>query len=106
MVARRGTQFAIVVVSRDGSLVAFGHGCPPPLYSTAAAAEAFALDLAISSCTYVPKIVTDCRSLLDVIGSGFHAATEHSSPLARVWVFVCNKLEHCTREIAHNHRVT
>ena len=98
--------FAVVVVARDKSIVAFGHGCPPPLYLSAAAAEAFALDFAINACGYVPKVVTDCRSLLDVIGAGIQPATCHGSPLARAWVSIYNKLGQNTDEIAHNNRIT
>ena len=98
--------FAIVVVTRDHAPVAFGYGCPPPLYTSAAAAEAFALEFAITQCSYLPAVVTDCKSLLDVISAGIVHATKHKSVLARVWVSIYDKLQQKTGEIQHNNKVT
>ena len=60
----RAVGFAVVVVSASRELLAYGHGCPPHWCGTAAAAEAWALYVAISLCPAPPQVKTDCLALL------------------------------------------
>ena len=84
----RATGYSVVVHSRSQGLLAFGGGVPPPWCNTAAAAEAWALLMAISHSVALPRIITDCKGLLDTAEAGFAAATAPSRVLARVWVAI------------------
>jgi hypothetical protein len=80
----RAVGFAIVVVAPDGSLAAFGFGVPPSWVATAAAAEAWALHIALTQSLFPPMLRTDCQCILTVAGEGTAQATAATRPLARI----------------------
>ena len=61
--AFRAVGFGIVVVSTDGQLLGFGFGCPSSQFTTAAAAELWAISFALSSSPFLPIIKTECKSM-------------------------------------------
>ena len=84
----RALAFAIAIVSEANDLLAFGMGCPPlwcRSAAAAAAAEAWALFIALSSTPFPPKLRTDCLSLLRTAEGGLARATAACRPLARLW---------------------
>ena len=81
----RAVGFAIVVVSQGGDLVAYGRGSPPSWCTTAAAAEAWALSVALQLCPFPPDLRTDCLSLLRTAEGGLSKAVAANRPLARIW---------------------
>jgi hypothetical protein len=83
--ALRCAGFGIVVVSATGDLLGYGLGWPPSWCTTAAAAEAWALQFVVDYCPFVPAIRTDCQALVTTAASGTPSATHHTRPLARVW---------------------
>ena len=88
--------YAIVVVSSDGELLAFGGGTPPHWATwdnSAAGAEAWALYMAVSSNPHIPKVVTDCLGLLDALSKGIAWAAGHARPLARIWQLIFTVLD-------------
>ena len=88
--------YAIVVVGRDGEVLAFGGGKPPHWATwdnSAAAAEAWALYVALSSNPHVPKVVTDCFGLLGSLRKAFGGASGHACPLSRIWHLVFSVLD-------------
>ena len=89
----RATGFGIVVANRQGDLLAFGFGSPPPWCSTAAAAETWALSMVLSICPSPPQMRTDCYSLLTMARSGTAAATDASRLLARIWSNIAHYLD-------------
>jgi len=76
----RAVGFAIVVVSSSGNLLAYGNGCPPNWCCTAAAAETWALFVALSCCPFPPSIRTDCLALLHAAEGGLARATSAQRP--------------------------
>ncbi len=89
----RTTGYSIVVHSKAQGLVAFGGGFPPAWCSTAAAAEAWALQTTLTIASQVPKIVTDCKGLLDAAKAGWHSAAAPSRVLARIWNMIATALD-------------
>ena len=85
--------FGIVIVSRSGELLAHGSGGPPPWCNSAAAAEAWALFMALSLCPFPPCIRTDCLALLRTAEGGLVRAMAGHRPLARVWSQIGNALD-------------
>ncbi|CAK0821986.1 unnamed protein product [Prorocentrum cordatum] len=81
----RRTGCAIVVVSADGDLVAYGSAVLPPWIRTAAAAELWAVLLVLSIAIVPPSIRTDCRSILSPAIAGTVQATKPTRMLAQVW---------------------
>ena len=88
----RVTGFGIVVATRAGRLLGYGLGWPPSWCSTAAAAEAWALQTVISVCPFPPDMRTDCESLLKTASAGTQHATKASRPLARVWRLIADTM--------------
>ncbi len=84
----RSTGYSIVVHSRSQGLLAFGGGVPPPWCATAPAAEAWALLIALLNAVELPRIITDCKGLVDTVLAGLAAATAPSRILARIWVAI------------------
>ena len=72
-------------MSQEGDLLAYGLGWPPTWCATAAAAEAWALQVVLENCPFPPQMRTDCMAILTTARSGSAQATHHSRPLARVW---------------------
>ena len=66
----RRTDCAIVVVSSQGDLVAYGAAVPPPWIRTAAAAELWAVMLVLSVTLAPPHLAKDCRSILTTAATG------------------------------------
>ncbi len=89
----RATGFAIVVVSKSRGLVGLGGGTPPWWCRTAAAAEAWALQVALGLCEWNSQLRTDCESLLTIAEAGLISATMASKPLARIWAMVGQHLD-------------
>ena len=89
----RTTGFAIVVVAPGGDLVAYGYGAPPSWCTTAAAAEAWALHMALALTAFPPFLRTDCQSLLKTAAEGTAQAHEASRPLARIWKLIADSLD-------------
>ncbi len=89
----RATGFAIVVVSKSRGLIGMGGGTPPWWCRTAAAAEAWALQVALGLCAFDSQIRTDCESLLTTAEMGLLAATTASRPLARIWAMIGQHLD-------------
>ena len=81
----RVTGFGIAVASKSGSLLGYGFGWPPSWCTTAAAAEAWALQVVLETCPFPPKMRTDCLALLSTAREGSRRAEHHSRPLARIW---------------------
>ena len=90
--ALRATGFGIAVVSLEGDLLAYGLGWPPTWCSTAAAAEAWALQTVLRECPFPPQMRTDCMSLLTTARLGSAKATHHSRPSARIWKTISETL--------------
>ena len=84
--------FGVVVLTKQNTLVGIGHGVPPSWVDTAAAAEAWALRFVLQNSAVVPRIFTDCLSLLNTVSSGCASATAADRKLARIW----NDIAHCT----------
>ena len=89
----RFTGFGIAVVSDTGDLLAYGLGWPPSWCDTAAAAEAWALQVVLTLCPFPPQTRTDCMALLTTAKFGTASATHHSKPLARVWKLIAETLD-------------
>ena len=81
----RSTGFGLVVVAPDGELLGYGYGTPPTRVSTAAAAELWAIQVAMSLSPTLPFIKTDCFSILTSARAGNTAVTAYNKPLARIW---------------------
>ena len=96
------TGFGIVVVNAYGELIGYGRGAPPEWIRTAAAAEAWALLIALSLSLTPPKIATDCKGLVDTAARGAHRATAARQPLARIWNAIASCLDGNTQQIAEN----
>ncbi len=84
--ATRRLGYAIVLVSKCGSLLAFGNGRPPSWITDSAGAECWAYFCVIGMSIFVPHVVTDCLGILSMLTLGKTAATLATRPLARVWV--------------------
>ena len=81
----RTTGFGLVVVSEQGELLGYGSGSPPSRVSTAACAELWAILVALSMRPALPRIKTDCLSILTSARAGNAAVTGHHKMLARIW---------------------
>jgi len=84
----RAMGFAVVVVSASRGLVGLGGGTPPWWCRTAAAAEAWALQVALAFCVMNDQIRTDCQSLVNTAEAGLTEAIAASRPLARIWTMI------------------
>ena len=91
--AFRTTGFGIVVVAPDGSLLGHGRGSPPHWCRTAAAAEAWALQVVVAYCPFPLAMRTDSLSLLRTAESGTITATDGRRHLARVWRLIASSLD-------------
>ena len=89
----RAVGFGVVVVAPDRSLAAYGHGVPPSWCKTAAAAEAWALHIALNESAFPPKLRTDCQCLLSTARAGVAQATGPDRPLARIWGLIATSLD-------------
>ena len=89
----RAVGFGIVVVAPNRSLVAYGLGVPPSWCKSAAAAEAWALHVALRENPFLPKLRTDCQSLLATAREGAAQATGPARPLARIWSLITSSLD-------------
>ena len=90
----RRTGFGIAVVDAQGSLVAFGNGIPPPWILDAAGAELWALYFVLSVRSEgVPRIVTDCKGILDGAQCSPAHLVGHDRALARTWGLIIQVLD-------------
>ena len=85
--------YAIVLVSRCGSLLAFGNGRPPSWITDSAGAECWAYFCVIGMSPFIPYVVTDCLGILIMLSFGRTAATLATRPLARVWGLIFHTLD-------------
>ena len=100
--ALRATGFGIVVVSVEGDLLGFGRGTPPHWCTTAAAAEAWALQEVLAQCPFPPQMRTDCQALLATVAGGVQRATAADKKLARIWRKIANMLGGCFKSFAES----
>jgi len=103
--AFRTTGVGIAVVALDGSLLGFGRGSPPPWCRTAAAAEAWALQVVLTICPFPPAMKTDCLSLLRTAEQGTCRATNWCKTLARIWSTIANSLDGDITRLSTNERL-
>ena len=89
----RRTGFGVVVVSAQGSLLGFGLGVPPEWIVDAAGAELWALYTVATLNSFLPKVVTDCKGILDTLQGCPQAASGHKRALARTWNMVRHVLD-------------
>ena len=80
----RCTGFAVVVVGRNGDLLAYGRGVPPGWIEDAAAAEAWAYQVIMSLLPTSPSVVTDCLNIVQTMKKGMKSDLGEKSPLARI----------------------
>jgi hypothetical protein len=85
--------FAIAIVAKDGSLLAWGSGIPPHWVDSAAGAETWALYKATQLSPWPPRVVTDCLGLVQTAEQGTFAATASRKQLARTWNMIANNLD-------------
>ena len=64
---------------------AHGSGNPPDWATDASGAEAWALYVALRTCSYFPIVFTDCLNLLTFMNDGQAIACASHRPLARLW---------------------
>ena len=83
------------MVSVEGDLLGFGRGTPPHWCTTAAAAEAWALQEVLAQCPFPPQMRTDCQALLATVTGGVQRATAADKKLARIWRKIANMLGGC-----------
>ena len=86
-----------MVVNSYGELIGYGRGAPPDWVRTAAAAEAWALLIALGIYPSPPRIATDCKGLVDTAARGKSRATSAKQPLARIW----NSIAACMDDDLH-----
>lgn len=91
-IARR-TGFGVVLVSSTGTLLAYGAGEPPHWIVDAAGAEAWAYYFVLSHCSWIPKVVTDCKGILDTLSNEPSSATGYKKALARTWQHIRHTLD-------------
>ncbi len=81
----RRTGFAIVVVGEDGTLLAAGLGIPPKWIIDAAGAELWAIVVVARMNPWLPRVVTDCKGVVDGLIAGFTSMSGPDRKLARTW---------------------
>ena len=96
----RATGFGVAVITPEGELLGFGHGSPPAWCNTAAAAEAWALQVVVAACPFPPPMRTDCLSLLHAAQAGMQLATAPNKKLARIWCMISLALDGDLRVLA------
>jgi hypothetical protein len=101
----RTTGFAVVVV-HDGTLIGYGMGSPPHWCPTAAAAEAWALATIVQLSPTLPKMKTDCMSLLRTAEGGSVNATQGKRPLARIWRVIAHALDGRLQKLTDGHMLS
>ena len=90
-VARFG--FAIVVVSDEGDLVAYGAGIPPAFVLDSGMAEVWALYTVIAEAPFIPRVVTDYLGIVSTARAGTTIATSSQSANARLWKMIAHRLD-------------
>jgi len=96
----RRTGFAIVVVGSHGALLAAGQGIPPIWVVDAAGAELWAFATVTRLNGTCPRVVTDCKGILDGLKSGPSAVTAADNKLARTWHIIVHNLDDSFAEAA------
>ena len=89
----RRTGFGVAIVSHDGSLLAFGNGIPPRWIIDAAGAELWAFYIVASIFPFLPRIVTDCKGILEGLERTPQHVCGRSKALARTWKMVAHVLD-------------
>ena len=89
----RRTGFGVVVVSPEGSLLAFGSGTPPGWVVDAAGAELWAFYVIASMLPFLPHVVTDCKGIIDGLSGSPMLATGPKKALARIWNMLAHVLD-------------
>ncbi|CAK0853437.1 unnamed protein product [Prorocentrum cordatum] len=102
----RRTGCGIAVVSDRGDFVAFGSAVPPPWIRTAAAAELWAVSLALTIALVSPRIRTNCQSILASAAAGTAQAAKPTRMLAQLWSRVATLLDGDVSELIASGRLT
>jgi len=89
----RATGFGLAVIGANGDLLGTARGVPPQWCYTAAAAEAWALLEVLRQTPMIPKMRTDCLTLVKTARQGAESATAANRPLARIWVDIARILD-------------
>ena len=87
------TGFGVVVTNSNGELIGYGRGATPQWVRTAAAAEAWAMHTILAMHPFPPKMVTDCKGLVDTAARGRTRATTAKQPLARIWNIIAAAMD-------------
>lgn len=74
-------------------ILACGSGIPPEWIHDAAGAEAWAYFFVTRETLDVPRVVTDCKGVLNNLEAGVTIATLPSKRLARVWKMAAHNLD-------------
>ena len=77
----------------------------PTKVRTAAAAEAWTLQVVLAMCPTPPKTITDCLSLLATAERGPQRATAASRPLGGVWRRIAASVDGDTASLVHTRRL-
>ena len=85
--------FAVIVLTKKGTLVGIGHGAPPSWVRTAAGSEAWALSFVVSTAAVVPTIFTDCLGLLHTVTAGVSTAIGADRVQARIWKLIAHHVD-------------
>ena len=85
--------FSIVVVTGEDRLLGAGRGVPPSFVNTSAAAELWALYQLLLNFPFIPRIVTDCKGILDSLDRNPSLAVGPLCRLARIWKLIIHTLD-------------
>ena len=91
--ATKRLGYGIVVVGRDGTLLAYGNGRPPSWITDSAGAECWAYFWVLSLNAHRPSVITDCLGILSMLSLGRASATLATRPLARIWGLIYYALD-------------
>ena len=83
----------VVIVDAQDQLVGYASATPPRWCDSSAAAETWALHLALKEVVTVPQIFTDCLGLVRTASRGFQAATSPKMANARIWRLIEDTLD-------------
>ena len=97
--------FAIVVVSPEDELVAWGCGVPPEWVVDAAGAEAWALATTLQMCPSPPYIITDCLGVVKGAEMDPRRLLSNTSKLARTWQHIISATDGCLADLPKNGRL-
>jgi hypothetical protein len=94
-----------VIVSANGTLIAYGNGNAPDWITDAAGAESWAFYISVSMCMSCPHVITDCMNILTMLELGPELATSANRALARVWNLIFPAIDGEPYETLANQKV-